>query len=62
MVDENDRFPTLSGLAAQYLQNYVDDDTKYVLGERYLAGLWQSHFAYDLAWAVFKAQDPALSS
>lgn len=45
-----DRFPALSGLAAQYFYPYTVEGN--VRGQEYLAGLWRKTFAKDLAWSV----------
>ncbi|KIW79827.1 hypothetical protein Z517_06442 [Fonsecaea pedrosoi CBS 271.37] len=47
-----DRFPAISGLAAQYLSTYVTPN------QEYLAGLWRDTFPEDLAWSVRTAGDP----
>lgn len=45
-----DRFPAISGLAAQYLVPFCSNEK--VKREEYLAGLWRQTFAQDLAWSV----------
>jgi Heterokaryon incompatibility protein (HET) len=55
MFDAGDRFPAMSGLAAQYLVVFKRGDR--VHGQEYLAGLWRQTFAQDLAWSVERAAD-----
>ncbi|KAI4098382.1 MAG: hypothetical protein LQ339_006437 [Xanthoria mediterranea] len=51
MHDSDDRFRAISGLAAQYLTLYCDEDNK-VVGQEYLAGLWRTTMAQELAWSM----------
>jgi hypothetical protein len=51
MTKPTDRFRAISGLAAQYLRVHLDKDNK-IWGQEYLAGLWRTTFAKDLAWSV----------
>jgi Heterokaryon incompatibility protein (HET) len=53
MYDANDKFPAMSGLAAQYLVYFKRGNR--VQGQEYLAGLWRQSFAQDLAWSVARA-------
>ncbi|KIW29518.1 uncharacterized protein PV07_05331 [Cladophialophora immunda] len=57
ITEATDRFPAISGMAAQYLSTYVTQDRK-VLRQEYLAGLWRDTFAEDLAWSVTAATNP----
>ncbi|KIX92462.1 uncharacterized protein Z520_11782 [Fonsecaea multimorphosa CBS 102226] len=52
-----DRFPAISGLAAQYLSTYVTQDNR-IPRQEYLAGLWRETFPEDLAWSAKTAADP----
>ena len=54
-----DRFPAISGLAAQYL--HPNTKKKVVHGQEYLAGLWRKTFAKDLAWSVQRLKRPSES-
>lgn len=45
-----DRFPAISGLAAQYLVPFYSNEQ--VMREEYLGGLWRQNFAQGLAWSV----------
>jgi hypothetical protein len=56
MTKSSDRFRAISGLAAQYLRVYLNDNQ--FSGQEYLAGLWRVTFAEDLAWSVRIAKDP----
>ena len=60
MTQATDGFRATSGLAAQYLSVYVIKDNE-IHGQEYLAGLWRSTFAEDLAWSVDMACDPRLT-
>ena len=51
LADAADRFDAISGLAAQYLIAYTDHNSD-VKNQEYLAGLWRTTFAQDLAWCV----------
>ncbi|MCJ1330906.1 hypothetical protein MMC10_007593 [Thelotrema lepadinum] len=64
MFRSTDRFPTLSGLAIQYMtgnSTYTSPSTGDLESERYLAGLWAATFGRDLAWTVTQVVDPEQS-
>lgn len=50
----SDRFPAISGLAAQYLYAFTDGSGRIApdVHQQYLAGLWRLTFAQDIAWGV----------
>ncbi|KAI4217974.1 MAG: hypothetical protein L6R36_009186 [Xanthoria steineri] len=50
MFDSDDRFRAISGLAAQYLVPYLRDGKVY--GQEYLAGMWRTTMAQELAWSM----------
>jgi hypothetical protein len=57
MTQVTDRFRAISGLAAQYLQVYLNKDNR-IVGQEYVGGLWRATFVQDLAWSVETASDP----
>jgi hypothetical protein len=58
MFRDTDRFPTLSGLAVRYATSnpVVTSKDGRPVPEQYLAGLWRSNLATDLAWMLPEAR------